>query len=156
LSAPLEGLPMPRNSVAYDDDFFAWTQEQARLLRGGELADVDAGNLAEEIESMGKSDRREIGNRLVVLLGHLLKWQFQPSARSTSWSGTIVEQRQQIDSVIADSPSLRSAVSETLDHAYHRACRLAAAETDLAETVFPSTCPYTPEQILSEDFLPEC
>src|SRR5580704_181268 len=101
---------MPRNSEAYDDDFFAWTQEQARLLRGGDLADIDAGNLAEEIESMGRSDRREIRSRLVVLLAHLLKWQFQPGGRTTSWSGTIVEQRHQIDLVIADSPSLRLAV----------------------------------------------
>jgi hypothetical protein len=146
---------MPRNSVGYDDDFFAWTQEQARLLRDGELADVDVENLAEEIESMGKSDRREIRNRLVVLLAHLLKWQFQSSSRSTSWSGTIIEQRQQIDSIVADSPSLRQAVPESLDNAYLRARRLAAAETGLPEAVFPALCPYTPDQILSEEFLPE-
>jgi hypothetical protein len=152
----LEGLPMPRNSVAYDDDFFAWTQEQARLLRGGDLADIDAGNLAEEIESMGRSDRREIRSRLVVLLAHLLKWQFQPGGRTTSWSGTIVEQRHQIDLVIADSPSLRLAVAEALDDAFRRARSLAAAETDLAETIFPTACSYTPDQILSIDFLPEC
>ena len=146
---------MPRNAVAYDDDFFAWTQEQARLLRDGELADVDVENLAEEIESMGRSDRREIRNRLVVLLGHLLKWQFQSNSRSTSWSGTIVEQRQQIDSIIADSPSLRQVVPEALDVAYSRARRRAAAETGLPEAVFPVSCPYTPDQILSEEFLPE-
>lgn len=146
---------MPRNSVAYDDDFFAWTQEQARLLRAGELTDVDAENLAEEIESMGSSDRREIRNRLVVLLTHLLKWEYQPSHRSTSWRGTIVEQRQQIDQVVDDSPSLRSVAPEYLEKAFERARRVAAAETDLPDTVFPSTCPYTPEQILNEDFLPE-
>lgn len=146
---------MPRNSVAYDDDFFAWTQEQARLLRAGELTDVDAENLAEEIESMGSSDRREIRNRLVVLLTHLLKWEYQPSHRSTGWRGTIVEQRQQIDQVVDDSPSLRSVAPEYLEKAFERARRVAAAETDLPDTVFPSTCPYTSEQILSEDFLPE-
>lgn len=146
---------MPRNAVAYDDDFFARTQEQARLLSDRELSDVDADNLAEEIESLGKSDRREIRNRLVVLLARLLKWQFQPSARSTSWSGTIIEQRLQIDSVIADSPSLRPVVRETLDNAYRRALRLAAAEAELAEAAFPAECPYTAEQILNEDFLPE-
>jgi hypothetical protein len=146
---------MPRNSVAYDDDFFAWTAEQARLLRDGELADIDAANLAEEIESMGKSDRREIRSRLAVLLAHLLKWQFQPDGRSTSWAGTIVEQRQRIELVVADSPSLRSVVPETLDYAYRKARQLAATETTVAEATFPSVCPYTPEQILSEDFLPE-
>jgi hypothetical protein len=146
---------MSRNSVAYDDDFFAWTQEQARLLRTGELVDIDTENLAEEIESMGKSDRREIRNRLVVLLAHLLKWQFQPDARSSSWSGTIVEQRQQIDAVIADSPSLRQTVPEALENAYQRARRLAIAETNLAESDFPTSCPYKPDDILNEDFLPE-
>jgi hypothetical protein len=146
---------MPRNSVAYDDDFFAWTQKQARLLRERELADVDAENLAEEIESMGKSDRREIRNRLVMLLTDLLKWQFQPRRRTKGRTGTIVDQRQQIEQVLEDSPSLRPVVPEYLARAYRRARDVAAAETDLKETVFPDECPYTPEQILSEDFLPK-
>ena len=146
---------MPRNSVAYDEDFFAWTQEQARLLRDGDLADIDVENLAEEIESMGKSDRREIRNRLVVLLAHLLKWEFQPSGRSNSWSGTIREQRRRIALVIEDSPSLRAVVAGTLYDAYGKARLDAAEETELALSTFPNECPYPPEQILSEDFLPE-
>jgi hypothetical protein len=150
-----EKLTMPRNSVAYDDDFFAWTQEQARLLRAGELTDVDAENLAEEIESVGKSDRREIRNRLTVLLAHLLKWEFQPRRRGVSWSDTIAEQRLQIDSVLADSPSLRPFFAEILIDSYGRARSKAARETRMELDVFPPQCPYTPEQILSEDFLPE-
>jgi hypothetical protein len=144
---------MPRNAVAYDDDFFAWTQEQARLLRDGELADIDVENLAEEIESVGKSDRREIRNRLIALLVHLLKWHLQPRRRSASWTDTIAEQRLQIDSVLADSPSLQSFFIEILADAYGRARAKAARETKL--NAFPDECPYTPEQILSEDSLPE-
>jgi hypothetical protein len=147
---------MPRNSVAYDEDFFAWTQEQARLLRDGDLADIDAQNLAEEIESMGKSDRREIRNRLVVVLAHLLKWQFQATARSNSWSSTIREQRRRIGLVIEDSPSLRAFVAENLDDAYRKARLDAADETELALSIFPAACPFTTEQVLSEEFLPEC
>jgi hypothetical protein len=146
---------MPRNSVAYDEDFFAWTQEQARLLREGDVASIDLGNLAEEIESVGKSDRREIRSRLVILVTHLLKWQFQPTGRSNSWSATVREQRRRIALVIEDSPSLRSVVAETLDDAYGKARLDAADETALDPTIFPEACPYTPEQILSEDFLPE-
>jgi hypothetical protein len=146
---------MPRNSVAYDDDFFAWTQEQARLLRDGELSDVDAENLAEEIESVGRSDRREIRNRLIILLVHLLKWGYQPRRRSASWSDTIGEQRLQIDSVLADSPSLRPFLAEILAEAYGRARSKTARETRMELTTFPVDCPYTPEQILSEEFLPE-
>jgi hypothetical protein len=148
-------IAMPRNSAAYDEDFFAWTQEQARLLREGDVAGIDLENLAEEIESVGKSDRREIRNRLVVLLAHLFKWQFRPTGRSNNWSGTVREQRRRISLVIEDSPNLRTVVAENLDDAYGKARLDAADETALALTLFPETSPYTPEQILSEDFLPE-
>ena len=84
---------MSRNAVDYEKDFYAWTVEQARLLRSGELSAVDIENIAEEIESMGRSDRREIKSRLIVLLSHLLKWQMQPQMRSAGWSATIREQR---------------------------------------------------------------
>src|SRR6266566_8994894 len=92
----LGAWPMPRNAVLYDDDFFAWTNEQANLLRAGDLSLIDVLNLAEEIESMGKSLRRELRSRLIVLLAPLLKWQKQPGFRSKSWSATAREQRRQI------------------------------------------------------------
>lgn len=145
---------MPRNSAAYDEDFFAWTQEQARLLREGELSLVDTANAAEEIEDMGRSLRNEVKNRLVVLVMHLLKWQHQPAFRSPSWSSTICEQRQQISDLLDESPSLRS-VTTDFSRVYIRARTKAASETGFSESVFPPACPYTPEQILSEDFLPE-
>jgi Domain of unknown function DUF29 len=146
---------MPRNSVAYDADFFAWTMEQARLLREGALSEIDTLNLAEEIESMGKNNRRELGSRLVVLLMHLLKWSYQPNRRSPSWATTVRDQRDEIEELLADSPSLRSAVEDTLSTVYARALRKAVSETGLPEATFPANCPFTAEQILSEDFLPE-
>ena len=146
---------MPRNSVAYDDDFFAWTQEQARLLRDGELADIDVENLAEEIESMGRSNRRELRSRLAVLIMHLLKWRYQPVFRSTSWSGTIREQRIQIRELVDESPSLSSMLSGELSVIYKAAVVKAVIETGLEDSSFPADCPFTPEQILSEDFLPD-
>src|ERR1700682_5232087 len=98
---------MPRNAADYEEDFYAWTVEQSRLLRLGELSTIDTANIAEEIESMGRSDWREIKSRLVVLVMHLLKWRHQPAARSRSWSATIDEQRLQIEGVLNGSPSLR-------------------------------------------------
>jgi hypothetical protein len=145
---------MPRNSVAYDDDFYAWTQEQARLLRAGELAEVDHENAAEELEDMGRSLRNELRNRLAVLVMHLLKWQHQPLLQSRSWSSTIREQRQEIADLLDESPSLRSALHD-LSRVYARARTKAATETGFPETMFAAECPYTPEQILNEDFLPE-
>lgn len=146
---------MPRNAVAYDVDFFAWTMEQARLLREGAFSEIDAANIAEELESMGKNNRRELGSRLVVLLMHLLKWQFQPNRRSPSWATTVRDQRDEIEEILTDSPSLRPVVRDTLSATYTRARRKAIGETGLPDTTFPADCPFTPDQILAENFLPE-
>jgi hypothetical protein len=146
---------MPRNSAAYDEDFYAWTQEQATLLRSGQFSQVDIDNVAEELESMGRSDKREIDSRLEVLLMHLLKWQVQVRLRSPGWSGTIREQRRRIEKLLRESPSLRPVFGQLLPEAYTEAREKAAQETGLPETTFPADCPFTPEQILAADFLPE-
>jgi hypothetical protein len=146
---------MPRNSVDYEEDFYAWTVEQARLLRAGDLSAIDIANIAEELESMGRSDRRAIESRLTVLLSHLLKWQMQPAMRSTNWSGTIREQRRQIERLLRESPSLRPFVAEALSEAYGEAREDAVEETGLPETEFPIACPFTSDEVLSRTFLPE-
>src|SRR6201987_1073526 len=105
---------MPRNGVDYEEDFYAWTAEQARLLRSGKLTSIDVANIAEEIESLGRSDKRAIESRLTVLLTHLLKWQLQPAMRSSSWTGAIREQRRQIEKLLKESPSLRPFIGEVL------------------------------------------
>jgi hypothetical protein len=146
---------MPRNLADYEEDFYAWTVEQARLLRSGEFSSVDVANVAEEIESLGRSDKRLIESRLTVLLTHLLKWQMQSAMRSSSWSGTIREQRRRIEKLLQESPSLRPFVAETLAEAYSDAREDAAEETGLPETEFPAECPFTPDEVLSRGFLPE-
>jgi Domain of unknown function DUF29 len=146
---------MSQNSVLYDEDFFAWTIEQARLLRAGDLSAVDAANIAEEIESMGRSDRRQLQSRLVVLIMHLLKWRFQPSARSRSWSATIGEQRLQIENILSESPSLQPLAGSMLPQAYAIARERAIAETGLSDDMFPPTYPFTVDEVLSRSFLPE-
>jgi hypothetical protein len=145
---------MTGNVALYDEDFYAWSMEQARLLRAGEFARLDIENIAEELESMGRSDKRQIENRLVVLLAHLLKWQVQVGFRSRSWSATIREQRYRIRRLVGESPSLQPAVGELLAEAYGEARRAAADETGLAETAFPADCPFTPDQVMAEEFLP--
>jgi hypothetical protein len=146
---------MPRNSTRYDDDFYAWTAEQARLLRAGEFSQIDVENVAEELESMGRSDKRELESRLETLLMHLLKWQVQIRMRSPSWSGMVREQRRRIEKLLRESPSLRPVIGQLILEAYGEAREKAASETGLPETMFPQNCPFAPEQILSEDFLPE-
>ena len=146
---------MARNRAAYDEDFYAWTMEQARLLREGDYSAIDAENVAEEIESMGRSDRRELRNRLTVLLMHLLKFHFQPDRISPSWRITIRGQRDEIGDLLAESPSLRPVVNEMLASAYRRARRDAIDETSLPDALFPADCPFAIDQVLAEDFLPE-
>ncbi len=146
---------MPQNSIGYEDDFYGWTVEQSRLLRAGALSAIDAANIAEEIESMGRSDRRELKRRLVVLVMHLLKWRHQPGGRSRSWSATIDEQRLQIEGILGELPSLRPAVTAMLAEAHSIARARAIAETGLADEAFPEACPFTGDQVLSRAFLPD-
>jgi hypothetical protein len=139
----------------YEQDFYAWTQEQAARLRAGKLAALDLEHLAVEIESMGISQRNELKNRLRVLLLHLLKWQFQPQERSSGWVGTIVEQRDRLELLLEDSPSLHSLLAEAAAYAYPKARRAASRETQLPLSSLPDACPYTLEQVLNDEFWPD-
>ena len=140
-------------SVRYEDDLFAWTQEQAALLRA-HAASIDWEHLAEEIESMGARDRRKLESRLTVILLHLLKWQAQPALRGASWRKTLRTQRREIRKLLKQSPSLRREVPTLMRDAYADAVKDAIDETDLRADVFPSACPYAPGDVLDEDHLP--
>lgn len=142
-------------SSLYDNDFYAWANEQAALLRSGKLSDADIEHIAEEIESMGKTEKRELFSRLKVLLMHLLKWQFQPVGRSVSWQLTIKEQRREVARHLADNPSLKARLSETMADAYGDAIIAAARETSMPEEVFPTSCPWSFEQIIDVAFWPD-
>jgi len=140
---------------SYEADFYRWTQEQAEALRARRLPDLDWENLAEEIETLGRSDRLEIKSRLRVLLLHLLKWRFQPQGRKSGWRSAIIEQRAQLGDRLGDSPSLRPYAAKALDDAYRLARLKAADETGLPLGRFPETCPFTIEEALDEAFLPD-
>ena len=141
-------------SRLYETDFYTWTQEQVRLLKTQQWDQLDTLNLIEEIETLGRRERQELRNRLGILLGHLLKWQFQPEKRSNSWLGTIREQRVQIKLLLQDSPSLKPYLDEVFFSVYELGLALAIRETELGEQVFPEICPYTLDQTLNPEFLP--
>lgn len=143
------------NASKYESDFHAWANEQATLLREGRLAEADVENIAEEIESLGRSEKRELVNRLAVLLTHLLKWQFQPGLRGNGWRGTIREQRRKLAEHLDDNPSLRAGLDDAIARAYKDALGAVRNETGLAEATFPATAPYSPAQIFEAGFLPE-
>jgi hypothetical protein len=139
----------------YDTDFYAWTQQQAALLRAEKWEDVDYSNLAEEIESVGKREQHELAHRLMRLLQHLLKGQYQSTRRGRSWRSTIVEQRQRIARRLRESPSLRPALPAMLAEEYRLARLKASDEIRLPDALFPQTCPWTVEQILEDTFWPD-
>lgn len=139
----------------YEQDFYAWTLKNAALLREGPLETLDREHLAEELESMGRGEKRELMNRLVLLLAHLLKWQAQTNRRSRSWQLTLKEQRRQAKRVLRDNPSLKPLLIDIAAEAYEDAILHAAQETGLEESMFPTTCPFTLEQVLDESFLPD-
>jgi hypothetical protein len=145
---------MPRNAAGYNDDFFAWTVEQARLLRSGEFSKIDALNIAEEIESVGRRDRRELGDRLENLIIQLLKWRLEPGARCGNWRSEILQQRFELEQVVDDSPSLRRFAADSLTEMYSDARSRLIEELGLLQPDFPVNCPFTLEQVLAADFLP--
>ena len=138
----------------YDQDFYAWANEQAALLRAGQLSAADIEHIAEEIESMGKTEKREMVSRLTVLLLHLLKWQYQQILRGSSWQTTIIVQRLQLADHLDDNPSLRATTGEIIPRAYRLALAEAVAETALPRSTFPAECPWSFDQIMDADFWP--
>jgi len=141
-------------TALYETDFYAWTQRQSELLLLEEFTEVDWQHIAEEIRSLGNRDKRQVKNRLIVLMMHLLKSQYQPERSTPSWRKTMLEQRQRLHFVLEDSPSLRAQLNEFIALAYPYAVKHAVLETGLSLKTFPLTCPYTAAQLLDETFLP--
>lgn len=138
----------------YETDFYGWTTETARALRERNYRSLDMHNLIEEIESMGRSEARELTSRLAQLLMHLLKWEYQWLMRSKSWTGTIKVQRQLAARVLNRNPSLRPRLAELVEDAYDHALIAAEKETGLPIRTFPESCPYPIDSILADDWLP--
>lgn len=138
-----------------NEDYYGWAQETLEKLRQGRLSEVNIDDLIEELEDMAKSERRELRNRLAVLLAHLLKWQYQPDRKGKSWQLTIEEQRYQIGMLLKSNPTLEPMLNKTLNEAYPSAKRLAAKETELEVRDFPADCQWPVEQALDVEFYPD-
>ncbi len=139
----------------YECDFNLWVESIAQLLREGRLAELDVVNLLEEVEAMGNSDKHTLSSDLVVVLLHLLKWQYQPNKRTRSWEKSIAEHRRRIRKIFKSSPSLKNYLQQTFYECYLDARKQAKIETRLPLADFPEICPFTSDQVLDEDFLPE-
>ncbi|MBU0499954.1 MAG: DUF29 domain-containing protein [Gammaproteobacteria bacterium] len=142
-------------SASYNQDLYTWAQEQAALLRERRFDQIDLEHIIEEIEDMGKSEKRALESFFETLLMLLLKWQYQPAYQGWSWKYTIIEQRKRIERHLKENPGLKSQLPEILESAYEYAVTGAIRETGLAPETFPPTCPWTYEQCMDKDFWPE-
>ncbi|HZG37606.1 MAG TPA: DUF29 domain-containing protein [Nodosilinea sp.] len=145
--------PAPAISL-YEADYLSWIEATADALKRRDYGAIDWENIIEEIEDMGRRERQSLKSNLVILLLHLLKWQFQPDKQSNSWKASIVEHRQRLEDSVEASPSLKPYLETLLAQAYGNAVERAAAETGLSEATFPQDCPYTVSQIMAKGFLP--
>ena len=141
--------------ISYDQDFYSWTQEQAELLKNGRFSELDIDNLIEEVESMGRSEKRELESRLTILLLHLLKWSYQEIGRGRSWQLSIDEQRIQFEETLDENPGLKPQLDEIVKKAYRLAVIQAARETKISKAVFPECCPWTLVQFIENGFYPD-
>jgi Domain of unknown function DUF29 len=154
VSEPVAEYVASKVGRLYETDFCAWAVAQGQALRDRSWDDLDIENLIEEIEALARQQRQELRNRLAVLLGHLLKWEFQVSRRSRSWQATIRIQRREIELLLKENPSLKPYRDEALGLAYPNGRDLAISETDLPERTFPIDCPYGWDAVLDADFWP--
>lgn len=142
--------------TSYEEDIVAWSIEQAALLRDGKLSALDIAHIAEEIEDVGKSEQRELANRMAVLLSDLLKWEHQPERRGASWESTIHAQRNSIGRRIRKTPSLKASLDDAdwWADAWDDAVDAAVKETGMSYTVFPATCVWSANDVLDQKFFP--
>jgi hypothetical protein len=147
----LKSRPAPAGT-AYADDFYTWTQEQSARLRSGDLTGLDRENLAEEIESLGKSQFASLVSALRIVLLHMLKFDFQPEMQSRSWAISIATHRVHIAEELSESPGLKGRLAEAVAKAYRVARLEAAKEMGLVVKRFPETCPYTYQDIIDRSF----
>ena len=154
---------MSKLATEYERDFNAWIQQHITLLKQGRVTEIDVEHLILELEEMGKSNLRELESRFIILITHLLKWQFQlqqltdrwQEFEGKSWRPTLIEQRLQIRKQLKNTPSLKSHLPDIVREAYPYSVELAIDETNLPESTFPNECPYTLEQLLDKTFYPD-
>lgn len=142
------------NARLYETDYERWLASQIQSLQQGKWEELDIPHLIEELEGLNKSNERELESYLIVLLAHLLKWEYQPLQQSGSWSGSIVNSRNRIAKLLKQQPSLKNRLPEFLTAAYEEAKEWASAETLIKVGLFPATCPYPIAQMLDKSWLP--
>ena len=144
-----------KSQTLYETDYLQWIETTVEKLQSQDYANVDWENLIDEIADMGRSERRSLKSNLIVILVHLLKWQFQQERRTGSWEGSIVEHRRRVKEALSESPSLKPYLESMFAECYIQAVKQAKAETRLPLETFPLQCPYKLTDVMDDEFLPE-
>jgi hypothetical protein len=142
-------------TAVYESDFLAWAREQAELARSGRINALDLPHIAEELEALGRAERNALASYFERLMLHLLKWQYQPTHRGSSWEVSIADSRNKIRRLLKSSPSLGFMIQEAVEDEWPGAVRKASIQTKRARGTFPASCPWTEAQLLDPDFLPD-
>ena len=140
-----------RPKTRHEDDIYTWSLEQIELLKAGRLDEVDAANIAWELEDVPGNIRDKLESAIAVLAMHILKWDHQPERRSRSWALTVREQRRRIDRLLKKNPGLKGELSESVTHGYANGRDRALAQTDLPELELPEKNPYSFKDIMTRD-----
>lgn len=149
-----DGQSPVSNQQMYESDFVVWAERMAELLQAQRFDELDLENLIDEVQDLSRRERSALCSNLEIVLMHLLKWQFQPSQRTGSWRGSIREHRRRLFKLLRTSPSLKPYLEQEFEDCYQHARLVAADETELNITIFPTDCPYSVEQVLADDFWP--
>jgi hypothetical protein len=153
---------MPLLQTEYEQDYESWVKQHITLLQEGRVHELDIEHLIEELAGMARRDRHELISHLVILLAHLLKWEYQRQQLTEawgqftgkSWRNSLLEQRYRIQAQLENSPSLDNYLAEAILNAYPKAVSLAVKETQLPTPTFPTICPYSVQQVLNDEFYP--
>jgi hypothetical protein len=141
--------------TTYENDAHAWALEQIELLRAGRTDEIDAINIAEELQDVSGREYDKLQSALAIILLHMLKWDHQPERRSRSWQNSIVEHRARADKQLRKFPSLKTRLGEAVEEGYEDARRWCQIETHIPEVDFPFSCPYDWEEITARPFVYE-
>ena len=146
---------MKQLPLLYESDFNLWLENNVALLKQRKFTQMDIKNLIEEIEDMGNNRKDALESNLMRVFQHLLKWKYQPQKRSNSWRASITEHSLRLNKALKKSPSLKPYFQTVYEECYQDASLIASRETGIEIEIFPVDCPFTTEQVLNPDYLPE-
>ncbi len=147
--------PLVKSKSFYEQDFYAWLETTANLLKKKQFESIDLENLIEEIEAMGRSEKREIKTRLITIIKHLLRlkyWQSTLDYNARGWRNTVIEQREKLIFVLEDSPSLRQELESFFLEGYQKTVQKIIQKYDLPSSMFPAESPFSLTNIIDSDY----